>query len=557
MRRTIRVISGLVVGAALGLAWIAPAQAASADSVDVTAKLTRDGVLTVTQTFTLPSGITDVADLTQSIPSSMDRDGRHYAFDVTDVTVQADGTAVTPDLTRQSGATLLSIPLGTATEFIVNYTVSGTTTTAVDGKVDFTWPVLGALNISAIKITGSVELPPGAVNYDCSAGVAGALTTCSTYGAGTHGSTTLEFTQSSLLAGQIVQAEVIFPAGMVTTTERWSPVWTLGRALSPGGTQIGSLVLVLVVGGLLLFAAWRKIRTAGYRGLPVAVAAFDSDKDGKLRFDTDPDARPGMVGTLVDSSVDPADILATILDLAVRGHVRITEVETSRYATADWTFTRLAVDPAADSQLKPYESALLDVLTADEAKVSALSGSVRPAIGAVQHALYQEVLSAGWFSRLPSKKSPTVRWGWIGLAADVLATCALLAFTTFGLVGLGLIAVAIVAIMLAHQAHPVTPKGAAVYAGLADLSKQLHDRSGEDIEAADRYDQISRILPYSVVLGGWDHWLAAMVAADTDAETDPLDLPWYRAPQDWHMSDLPHSLDSFITVVTGRLFTRA
>ena len=37
---------------------------------------------------------------------------------------------------------------------------------------------------------------------------------------------------------------------------------------------------------------------------------------------------------------------------------------------------------------------------------------------------------------------------------------------------------------------------------------------------------------------------------------DPDDLSWYRAPQDWQLSDLPSSIDAFITTVEGKLYSR-
>ena len=69
--------------------------------------------------------------------------------------------------------------------------------------------------------------------------------------------------------------------------------------------------------------------------------------------------RPGQVGTLVDERVDPVDVTATLLDLAVRGHLRIEELpKSSKYAEGEWTFTRRS---GAD-ELRPYERTLLDAV---------------------------------------------------------------------------------------------------------------------------------------------------------------------------------------------------
>jgi len=551
MSRALRVLSAIAIAATIAAGWVLPAQAAGLDAVVVDARLSSDGVLTVKQTITLSSS-SGVDTVSEQIPSSMERDGNRYSYDISDITLTADDAPGTATVETGKSTTNVSFSVGDATTFLLTYTVRGSTTTAVDGRTDFTWVVLGGLNIDASEISGSVTVPPGAVNYDCLSGVAGALVTCSTYTAGIHASTSMDFTVNSLPAGQVVQAEVIFPPQIVTVTEKMAPVWTLGRALTPGGAQVGLMALVVVVGGLVLYAAWRKVHKVTYKGEPITVASF-STENGNVLFNTDPEIRPGMVGTLVDSSVDPADIVSTILDLAVRGHLLITELPTPRYATSDWSFTRLKND---EDELKPYELELLDALTTSEVTVSGLSASIATAISKVQDALYQEVLSAGWFSRLPSKRSPMVIMGWIGVALAAAVTAILMAFTTYALVGLGLVAVAIVGLAVSYQAHPVTEKGAAVYAGLGELSNELHTHTGSEIESSERYTEISQILPYAVVLGGWDQWLEAMVAADEDEAADSTDLSWYHAPDDWHMSDFPASLDSLITVVTGRLFTR-
>jgi len=547
MGRALKVGLAVAAGLMLAVGWAGQAWGATADTLTITGELRRDGVLKVTETFELASG-SGVDQLTQQIPVYQDRGGMRYTYTLGEVTATADGTAVAATVTQRAADNLVAVAVGGASQVTVTYTVTGATINIVDDKVDFVWPLVSGLNIDVTKITGAVKMPPGAVNYDCSVGDPGALVTCSTYGAGTHGDTSLNFTNNGLKAGQLVQADVIFPAGLITVTEDMAPVWSLGRALTPGWSQLIVVAGVLLVGGLILYGAWRRVRTAGYNGLPQTVAKFNDEG----HFVTEPVARPGLIGTLVDSRVDPADILATILDLAQRGHLRITELPTERYGTSDWTFTRLTVD----DELRPYELQLLDALTTSQVKVSALSGSVAPAIAEVQDSIYQEVLASGWFSRLPSQRSPLVKFGFVGIVLAVAVAVTLIAWTTYGLAGLALIAVAIVALAITYQVPAISAKGAAVYAGLEELSNQLHLRTAEEIDPDHQYAEISRILPYAVVLGGWDHWLAAMVQADTDETPDSTDLSWYHAPEDWHMSDLPRSLDAFITIVTGRLFAR-
>jgi hypothetical protein len=126
----------------------------------------------------------------------------------------------------------------------------------------------------------------------------------------------------------------------------------------------------------------------------------------------------------------------------------------------------------------------------------------------VQNALYDEVVSNGWYERRPdATRSRFTQLALAALIVAVIITVILAAFTTFGLVGLAL-------------------------------------------------EEISEVLPYAIVLGGTERWLDALVAADSDTEPDPEDLPWYSGPQNWHLRDLPDSMKNFVTTVSGSLFSR-
>jgi len=540
----------IALGLAPGVASAAPT-VASADSIDLTGQLSAGGTLAISQTITFADDATTGGTLTQSFPRYAELLGQRYTYDVTNITLTTkDGPVAEPSLKRTPAATILSFPSGLG-PYTVTYNVSGATTQTVDGKVSFRWLVLQGLNFDVAKVSGSISAPAGAINFDCLSGVAGALRTCASYGGGLHGATGLSFTDTNRLAGDVIQAEIVFPVGPVALTEQVRPVWSLGRALTPGATQLGLAIGLLVVGALVGWGIWRRAR-AGYRAQATPPAWFTPDANGGVHFVTDPQSRPGLVGTLVDSSADPADILGTILDLAQRGHVRITQLDpASAFGLPDWVFERLA----GGDELKGYEQGLLDALTYSEVRVSDLSAAVAGSIGGVQQALYQEAWSAGWFARVPGKRSRSVGLAWVGIGLSLVATAALLMFTTYGLIGLALVGVALGALTLAYQLPAISPRGQAVMAGLAGLGDALHTQDLTALDPDHRLDTIARVLPYAVVLGSWDRWLAGLAPAGSD---DPADvLAWYQAPGGWQARDLPASLEAFITVVTGRLFTRA
>ena len=70
------------------------------------------------------------------------------------------------------------------------------------------------------------------------------------------------------------------------------------------------------------------------------------------------DLRPGQAGTLLDGVAHPRDITGTIVDLAVRGYLRIDDV--GKEASPDWLLVRLG----KAGGLLDYEQILLDGLFA-------------------------------------------------------------------------------------------------------------------------------------------------------------------------------------------------
>ena len=85
---------------------------------------------------------------------------------------------------------------------------------------------------------------------------------------------------------------------------------------------------------------------------------------------------PAEAGTLLDETVDMRDITATVVDLAVAGHLKIEEREEKHLfgliSNTDYVFYRL--EPKAGARpLEPHEQAVLDGLFEGAARSVALS----------------------------------------------------------------------------------------------------------------------------------------------------------------------------------------
>ena len=527
-----------------------------ASTVVVQGNLAKDGSLAVRETVTF-SGQAP-AELTQRFETRADLVGdRQYVQELTDIAATAGGAAANAQVSSEDRFTTVTLPTNGASEVVLNYRVTGATVSLPTGETALRWGLLQGLSVSVDAFEGTVQIPGAFTYIKCTAGSPNSPVPCDFASAGSENSQTPTFRDGPRGEGEVVLADIGFPAGTVQTNEVIHQRWTLGRAFSADPWPLGLALGLLVLGGLGLFLVHRR------RGVDTSssgeigrVAEFAPVGPGQEEFRVVDDIRPGHVGTVADERVDPIDVTATVVDLAVRGHLLITELpRESKFARADWDLTRR---PGQD-QLQPFEQALLDGIAPQGGNVlvSELPARVHEIIGGVQDQLYDEVVRNGWFERRPD--STRNRWTQRALAAlvvAVVATVLLAAFTTFGLVGLALIVLALGLVFVAQEMPSRTSKGSALLAGLGALRSELLSHPTNQMPPGRELEELSQLLPYAIVLGGTDRWLDAIVASDGDVDPDSADLSWYHGPSDWHLRDLPDSLRNFITTLSGSLFSR-
>lgn len=119
---------------------------------------------------------------------------------------------------------------------------------------------------------------------------------------------------------------------------------------------------------------------------------------------------PGVMGTLLDEKADLLDITSSLVDLAVRGYVKIIETEKNKYS--------LKSLKEGDKRILPYERHLLEYIFNDKKEVamSDLSQKFYVHIKSIRDEMYQEVLNKNYFERSPQKvRKKYYVWGTISL----------------------------------------------------------------------------------------------------------------------------------------------
>ena len=85
----------------------------------------------------------------------------------------------------------------------------------------------------------------------------------------------------------------------------------------------------------------------------------------------------GEIGTLIDEVANPVDVTATIIDLAVRGFLRIEEITNDKGTKVkDWRL--VVVLPAPQEELLPYELELMQALFKGRGEVELRASCATP-----------------------------------------------------------------------------------------------------------------------------------------------------------------------------------
>ncbi len=346
------------------------------------------------------------------------------------------------------------------------------------------------------------------------------------------------------------------------------------------------LFFPLLAAALMSMLVWTRGRDEAYAGLTPGLTPGAGQSSPVVRrtrpgtvavqFNPPPGVQPGMVGTLIDEVANTVDVTATVVDLAVRGYLTITET-TKSFGRTDWLLTR--TDPAhAPRALSTYESVLLDGLFAsgDQVRLSDLKNTFASTLSSVQGSMYGEVVRRGWFRQSPQ----TQRRSWNGLGMALIFLGVLAGFFLGGAVptgrplpavplsgamilGAGLAVSGIIVNVLGKRMASRTAEGSAALAQSLGFKQYLVTAEANQIRFEEAQEIFSAYLPYAIVFGVADKWAKTFdeVAAAAAAAGVQLATPtWYVGPSFGHggfFDSIASGADSFSTQAAGTFVSTA
>jgi uncharacterized membrane protein len=242
------------------------------------------------------------------------------------------------------------------------------------------------------------------------------------------------------------------------------------------------------------------------------------------------DMTPAEVGSLMQDSVHPRDITSTIVDLAVRGYIKIEETEskTLMFSHRDYTFHSLK--PESDwSPLEAHERMMLKHMFADGAtqvRLSDLRNQFYVAIPTIKEDILAELRGKGMYTVDPDSAHAYVLAGviftavpfvlvqWLGIG-NILDSPGLL-------IGAGIVALIIV-FLFARIMTAKSLKGVRTKIEILGFQEFINRVEVDRLKRMPP-DTFEKFLPYAMALGLENRWAKAFQGIVQNPPT------WYVGP---------------------------
>jgi uncharacterized protein (TIGR04222 family) len=342
--------------------------------------------------------------------------------------------------------------------------------------------------------------------------------------------------------------------------------WSVRRAFTADVGHVAPAGALLLAGiGVFAYLVWTKGRDRRYVGSSVdqvmgnpggptqRVPLGEGGDASPVEFAPPEGIRPGQAGVVIDERAQTVDVAATLVDLAVRGFLVIQEIpKEGFFGKPDWRMVRLDADP---EQLLAYERLLLEGVFRDggEVTLSSLRATFAERLNKVEESLYADAAAHGWFLARPDK----VRARWRLLGVLLVLVAAAVAFftigtTSFGLVGIAAVVVAIVFFVGANRMPARSAKGTAMLRRVRGYRRVIETADANLARWAEQENVFPKTLPYAIVFGLTDVWARACAALAQDP-VQTSSMAWYVPINGFSMDGFAEAIDGFTVATSGTM----
>jgi len=319
--------------------------------------------------------------------------------------------------------------------------------------------------------------------------------------------------------------------------------------------SIVAFIVVVLIGSGVIFYLWYQYgRDYWFAG----VLFGTKDQKGKVKplgghetisveFTSPESLRPAEIGILLDERADTLDVVATIIDLATRGYLTITEIPKKwLFGKVDYLLTTSTPKTRVKKTepLEDYEQLLLDKLfyKRRQIKVSSLKTTFYSELHEVKQALYDDVVSKKLFPTNPEKvRNKYLAVGIVlvilGIGLCLLGNSKIILFAE---IGLGEIVCGILFIFSCRFMPRKTAYGRELYRRakgyylFIDRAERYRQRYFE------KENMFNEVLPYAIVFGLTKKFAKKMEKIGIKPETS-----WYVGTHTFATGAFVGNIDDF------------
>jgi uncharacterized membrane protein YgcG len=504
-------------------------------AADIT--IEKDGSLHIVEAIDANFGGLQKHGIFRTVPVRYEWDDTHlraYQLQVRSVTDGSEN-AVRYETSDQGASKVIKIgdPNRTVSgrqRYRITYDVSGAMNAFPDHDELF-WNVNGGLwDVRAQAVTATVHAPAAPLQATCYQGAAGSDEPCrfaiTSSGADFAATRPLAPHGQLTIVAALAKGVVAAPVPIITRDGN-----NLLAYFEPQPLWLALAVFALAAGLAFLYWRWYTVGRDARERETIVPEYEPPDK-----------VRPAQLGVILDESADTKDVTATIVDLAVRGYLTISEEpQPWIFAKKDWT---LHATGKTNGQLLPYEKIVYEGLFKDGAdvKVSELRTHFVSSLRSAEGELYRDSADRKWFATRPDR----VRAGYAGVSvlvilAGVGITWLLGRSFGAGLVGVAVIVVGLFALAVARIMPAKTAAGAELFRRSLGFRQYMEVAEKDRQRFAERENIFSEYLPYAIVFGCVEKWARAFKDIDMSAQTSS----WYVGSGPFNAGILSSSLQGF------------
>lgn len=522
-----------------------PVQANSSWAIDrLHAKITiqEDGLVDITETIAV-NFRTERHGIIRQLPYRYaGRDGKDIYTKITVLSVQKNGLG--EPFEQQQNKYNLQIKIGDSRigdlkgqyTYELRYQVEGILL-GFSNYDELYWNVVGdQWDTTISQATATVTLPqPGIKQQACYQGQAGSTTECSATVMPTNQEVRFSGT-GPINAGQGLTIAVGYDKGMVPLLTVAPP--TVKEAVIQYREVIVAALAVSLLGLAAIFLLWYKrgrdwwwqtVKPLQIEPDQAILKPIGAGQPLVVEYTPPQDLTPGLVGLLKDERVDTLDITSTIVDLAARGYLVITQLDKKGFfGSLDYQLDRTA---KPDQDLMPYEQMLLASLFKGKSqlKLSSLKEKFYTDLAKIKKELEAEGQRRQFFVRTPSQV--VILYATIGillLLTGIGSSIAVASLLRHGwLLGmcLGLILPGIALIITAFHMPQKTAQGRDLWRQIKGYELFIKNAEQHRQKFFEQQNLFTEVLPYAMVFG----LTTTFATAIKNIGLEPQQPDWYRS----------------------------